>query len=283
MSYILEALADSEQARQQITAAPKYSLLPVAGEEMPRQRRWPYVLAGAVLLNAAVLQVWLRPALPGGLASIKVATVPQVTETLAAPGPEIASLARSEKPAVDIADITLRQAKPPQSQLERVSERRVAPPPAPPDSVSRTASVNPANDRVLLRVPKLAPKVIAERSAEASLATGVAPTPMSSISPKAMAKRGADAVVATQANPTPSPISPSPTQAVGTSESPPSQPQDMPALSIAGFIRDEGSGSMVIVNDRLVREGDEVAPGVKLEKILHDSLVFNYKGYRFNR
>ena len=57
----------------------------------------------------------------------------------------------------------------------------------------------------------------------------------------------------------------------------------MPALSVAGYIHDESSGSMVIVNERLVREGDEVAPGVKLEKILSDSLVFNYKGYRFKR
>jgi general secretion pathway protein B len=40
---------------------------------------------------------------------------------------------------------------------------------------------------------------------------------------------------------------------------------------------------MVIVNDRLVREGDEVAPGVILEQILNDSVVFNYKGKRFKR
>ena len=64
---------------------------------------------------------------------------------------------------------------------------------------------------------------------------------------------------------------------------PPEHQRELPALSVAGFIRDEGSSSMVIVNDRLVREGDEVAPGVKLEKILYDSLVFNYKGYRFKR
>ena len=53
--------------------------------------------------------------------------------------------------------------------------------------------------------------------------------------------------------------------------------------TLAGYIRDEGSSGMVIVNDRLAREGDEVAPGVKLEKIVGDSLVFNYKGYRFKR
>ncbi len=34
---------------------------------------------------------------------------------------------------------------------------------------------------------------------------------------------------------------------------------------------------------RSLREGDEVAPGLKLEKIQDDSLVFSYKGYRFMR
>lgn len=258
MSYILEALADSEQARQQIAAVPKYSLLPAMGEELPHHRRWPYALAGALLLNAAVLQVWLRPALPGGVASIKVATVPQVAETPAAPEPGNAPLVRSEKPAADVEGITtLRETRPPQSQPERVNDRRVARPPAPVDAVPRTASANPLNDSALIHMPKLAPKVIAKRSGEAAAATG--------------------------ANPTPSRTPPSPAPAGGTAELPPALQQELPALSVAGFIRDESSSSMVIVNDRLVREGDEVAPGVKLEKILNDSLVFNYKGYRFKR
>jgi type II secretion system (T2SS) protein B len=52
---------------------------------------------------------------------------------------------------------------------------------------------------------------------------------------------------------------------------------------VAGFIRNEGLESMVIVNDRLFREGEEIGAGLKLEKILNDSVVFNYKGYRFVR
>jgi general secretion pathway protein B len=258
MSYILEALADSEQARQQIAAAPKYSLLPVVGQELPRQRRWPYALAGALLVNAAVLQVWLHPALPGGATSIKVLTLPQVAETRVAPEPGVAPVAQSEKPVADAAGIaTLRETRPPQSQPEPVNDRRVARPPAPADAVASTASANPANDSALIHVPKLTPKVIAKRSAEPA--------------------------VAKEANPASSPTPPFPTPAGGAAEMPPAMQRELPALSVAGFIRDEGSSRMVIVNDRLVREGDEVAPGVKLENILNDGLVFNYKGYRFKR
>jgi general secretion pathway protein B len=115
----------------------------------------------------------------------------------------------------------------------------------------------------------------------AAIETVAKPTPATS-----GAKRSVEVADVPEATPTPSRTSPttlSPTPAAGTAEIPPALQQEMPALSVAGFIRDEGSGSLVIVNDRLVREGDEVAPGVKLEKILNDSLVFEYKGYRFKR
>lgn len=262
MSYILEALADSEQARQQIAAVPRYSLLPVMGEEMPQQRRWPYALAGALLVNAAVLQIWLRPALPGGVASITVPTVPQVAQAPAAPDLGNAPLARTQKPAADVAGTTLPEVRPPQSQPERAYDRAVRLP-APADALPRTASANVANGSTLIHVPKLAPKVTAKRSAEAAIATEAKP-----VAPSPTA---------------PSLPPPSPTSTGGTAELPPVLQHELPALSVAGFIRGEGSSSMVIVNDRLVREGDEVAPGVKLEKIINDSLVFSYKGYHFKR
>lgn len=40
---------------------------------------------------------------------------------------------------------------------------------------------------------------------------------------------------------------------------------------------------MVVVNDKLLREGDEAAPGVRVERILSDGVEFSYRGYRFRR
>ncbi len=60
-------------------------------------------------------------------------------------------------------------------------------------------------------------------------------------------------------------------------------PKDMPAMSIAGYIRDDQAGSMAMINDKLVREGEEVAPGLRLEKILSEGAIFSYKGQRFRR
>lgn len=289
MSYILEALADSEQARQQLAAVPKYSLLPVVGEEPPPQRRWPYVLAGALLVNAAVLQFWLRPTLPDDVASIKVTKMPQVAEKPATPEPVIAPLARSEKPSPDVAEIALREATPPPVPPERINDRRVARPTVLADAVPRTASAIPARDSAPIPKPRMAPKVVAKRSdvATAAAEPNSTPTPSSIATPNSASPLTSIATPTSTPSPiaipaaTSSPIPPIPNSAGGTAELPSALQRELPTLSVAGFIRGEGSSSMVIVNDRLVHEGDEVAPGVKLEKILNDSVVFNYKGYRF--
>lgn len=59
--------------------------------------------------------------------------------------------------------------------------------------------------------------------------------------------------------------------------------KELPSLVISGYIRDGEAGSMAMINDRLVREGEEIAPGLRLEKILADGAQFSYKGHRFRR
>ncbi len=54
-------------------------------------------------------------------------------------------------------------------------------------------------------------------------------------------------------------------------------------MAIAGYIHDDQEGSMAMINDKLVREGEEISPGLRLEKILADGAIFVYKGRRFRR
>jgi general secretion pathway protein B len=286
MSYILEALADSEQARQQLAVAPRHSLLQVVGEDMPRSRVWPYALAGALLLNAALLQLWLRPALPGNAASIKVPILPQAAETpRAALEPRSAPVTDSAKPVADVADDAIRETRLPPSQPERANDPRSARKPAPAVVVPATVSLNQANDNAPVPLTiVLAPRPKAKPTAGAAATPAAIP---SVAAPAAVATAATPAAVPSVAAPAAVTIAPAAVQAApapaGGADLPPALQRELPALSVAGFIRDEGSSSMVIVNDRLVREGDEVAPGVKLEKIHGDNLVFNYKGYRFKR
>ncbi|MBS1158251.1 MAG: hypothetical protein H6R15_670 [Proteobacteria bacterium] len=60
-------------------------------------------------------------------------------------------------------------------------------------------------------------------------------------------------------------------------------PKGLPAINIAGYINDEQGANLAIINDKLVREGEEVAPGLRLEKIVGENAVFSYKGQRFRR
>jgi general secretion pathway protein B len=222
MSYILEALASSEQARQQVPAAPKYSLLPVVGEQAARRRLWPYAVAAVLVVNASVLYFLARPA------------------SLALPEVQIATPAVGTTPS--------QTPPPPKAQPQPVTEPVIVRAPAP---VVAAAKTEPKK-----REPKKPEPVVKAAPAQP------ASPPETSTLPAAGA------------------VAP-PTQAVSRFELPPGLHRELPALSVSGFIREEGSSGMVIVNDKLLREGDELVPGLKLEKILQDSLVFNYKGYRF--
>jgi general secretion pathway protein B len=59
--------------------------------------------------------------------------------------------------------------------------------------------------------------------------------------------------------------------------------KDLPPLNISGFVRNGQTGSLAMINNRLVHEGEEISPGLRLEKIKEDSAIFSYKGYVFSR
>jgi len=58
--------------------------------------------------------------------------------------------------------------------------------------------------------------------------------------------------------------------------------RQIPTLSISGYIYAANPADRsVLINRKLLREGDEVTPGLTLEKLLPNGLVLNYKGYRY--
>lgn len=57
----------------------------------------------------------------------------------------------------------------------------------------------------------------------------------------------------------------------------------LPPMNISGYIHTEQGVGIVMINNQLVREGDEIYPGLRLIKVLDDKAVFNYKGYIFTR
>jgi general secretion pathway protein B len=71
-------------------------------------------------------------------------------------------------------------------------------------------------------------------------------------------------------------------KAASLSELPPAIQQEIPAMTVQlHSYSNKSSNSIVSINSRMMKEGDSLAPGLKLEQITPDGVIFSYKGYRF--
>jgi general secretion pathway protein B len=143
-------------------------------------------------------------------------------------------------------------------------------------------------------------------SAPASAAPPVAAQPSPVAEPPPPTKQAAEKPVEKKAPPTkqrvekklaqaapakPSPRKPAPAQdAAESSESrvvalhelPRAIQNELPALAINGYIYSGNKADRtVLVNKKLLREGDQVAPDLTLERLTPTGMVLNYKGYRY--
>ena len=60
--------------------------------------------------------------------------------------------------------------------------------------------------------------------------------------------------------------------------------QELPSISFSVHAyAPEPKGRMIGINDRVLREGENVVPGLVLEEITPDGVIMSYKGYRFRR
>lgn len=58
--------------------------------------------------------------------------------------------------------------------------------------------------------------------------------------------------------------------------------RSIPQVAVGGYIYSRNPSDRLLLIDKVLRhEGEEVAPGLKLEKLLPKEAVFNFKGYRY--
>jgi general secretion pathway protein B len=58
--------------------------------------------------------------------------------------------------------------------------------------------------------------------------------------------------------------------------------RSIPQVAVGGYIYSKNPADRLLLIDKVLRrEGDEVAPGLKLEKLNPKEAVFNFKGYRY--
>jgi general secretion pathway protein B len=60
--------------------------------------------------------------------------------------------------------------------------------------------------------------------------------------------------------------------------------QELPAMTISVHAYSGNPGDRIVgINSRMMREGEYVVPGLKLEQITPDGMIFGYKGFSFRR
>jgi general secretion pathway protein B len=147
----------------------------------------------------------------------------------------------------------------------------VVTPPAP----VAVAPVQPAAP-VAPHVPAPAPAPIPAPTPPAAPAAIVAPTKVTAPPPVAAPKQP-------PAAPEAKPNAASAEESVGGVRDLPEPIQrQIPALALGGYIYSRDPAERLLLIDKVLRhEGEEVAPGVTLEKLQPKAAVFSFKGYRY--
>ncbi|MGQ3082877.1 MAG: general secretion pathway protein GspB [Hydrogenophaga sp.] len=245
MSYILDALqrADAERERGHVPGL-KSQIVPPASRKAPAPRRWTPVHTGAVL--AALL---LGAALWWWL---KPAAQPSAA-TAASPAPVAAAPAAPPVPAAEpIARV--RQAPAAIEPIQPI----LAPPLPRAEPPKRAAAPAPAAAAAPAPPPSTA-------AAQPSAAAPSAPVPASAPAP---------AAAATDTNA-------APVRSFG--ELSPEARAQLPPVSVSGSTYSKNPAlRMLIINGKVIQEGQEIAPGFKLETIGQRSAVLNHQGLRYS-
>lgn len=250
MSYILEALRKSDQQRNRGATPTLFG----GQEAMVVRRRPANILYGVIaiaLIGAGiaigVLRPWQTSRSEMADRPAIVVRAPVATPSAVAPAPEVAPPTQSAPPEA----ITPVPPAP-------VPEVAVAPKPKP---IAR-------------------PKRRADRPVRKT-ETAVADNPKTDAVPQSRSELPAEEA----ANVEPSATAAANAEPVSTmAELPASIRGELPAIKITVHAYSgKRAARLVGYDNRILREGDYLVPGLKLEEITQDGMILSYKGYRFSR
>jgi general secretion pathway protein B len=249
MSYILEALKKAQAERQlgdlPSIHAPAIAAVPAAAAGL---RNKPLALAlGALgIVTAGLLALVLRPVAAPAVVQTPAAAAPRpVSQTQTSAMPLPAPQALASPPAV------------PQAQA------LVAPP----------AQARPADAPPFMVQGQTAPAAAQRRNAAASAVTASAAVPEA-------AARGTAAATASAASVAAAPAQDDTTQTLRDLPEP--IQRAIPAITVGGYIYSRNPADRLLLIDKVLRhEGEEVAPGLVLDKLLPKAAVFTFRGYRY--
>jgi general secretion pathway protein B len=250
MSYILDALKKAESERQLGSVPSLYGApLPIAksDEPIPLWRRpWGWIAVG-FLMAAVISGIWM-------LTSQREApyTSPVVPPQATAQSTVPQALAQAPLVAHD----TKQTISTPVKKKEATEETRAVKKPTP----AATREKPTAREKSVVTAAKALPEKSAVNleAAQRNTTHDKAPIAASAL------PQGVDAEVALLRD-LPEPIR-----------------RGIPSISLGGYIYSPNPAARsMLLNNRLVREGDQLASGLTLEKMMPKEAVLNYQGQRF--
>lgn len=281
MSYILEALKKAQTERQ-LGATPTIHAptLDSGVIRSPSPGRWkPLALAvGAALAAGALVLLWRQPAapqmpLPGQvpqtqrelppLAAAPAAAVPASTGPAAAPG--VAQVGPAAAPgAAQVVAVAASGAAPAAAITAPISAVAVASAPAYASPAAPAVTVASAAPPPAIAAQLAAPQAQPAAPVQAQAAKpAVKPT----VKPAVKSEQAAE--------PQEEPVQllrelPEPIQ------------RSIPSITMGGYMYSRNPADRLVLIDKVLRrEGDEVAPGLVLERLQPKAAVFTFKGYRY--
>ena len=269
MSYILDALRKSDQQRQR-GAAPTLLAVQESAVAPKRPAFLVYGLLAAVLVGAGMVIGWLRPWQPEQVAPGRpesVAAKPlestPLKSTARQPAPAPSAVAR--QPPSPGLQTTQKESAPSEMARQPKPQRKLK-------TAARPAQATPAPSEMAPQPkPELPARTKPESDGPPLEADATSPGRTAAAAPERPVDTAAADAARVQT-------------VISMAELPLSAQQELPAMTISVHAYSDNPGARLVgINNRILREGEYVVPGLKLEQITPDGMIFGYKGYSFRR
>ena len=256
MSYILEALKKAEQDRVAVQRTDRQSMVLSALPTASTRPVWPFAATVvAVLVVAAGAGWWFSGRSSGAVVAAKSTAGAAVANM-----PATAPAAKAVNPPVNVAPTP-------------VSELIVKPLERAPDAIALAApSTQPAAQLLPATKTEKPRSVASAASLPVPGKTGPEPAPVAKLQeqPATKAVEPLDLKMSMGL------------RVVAMDELPPDIRKLLPKITAGGYVYSADASSRVVnINDKTLREGDDLASGLKLDQIAQDHVVFSFRGHRF--